>query len=47
LFIGTDAVKIINDIQPVIDTVYKIEDTKKAFKRIEKGDMVGKIVISI
>lgn len=37
----------INDIHPFIDTVYKIEDTKKAFKRIEKGDMVGKIVISI
>lgn len=37
----------INDIHPIIDTVYKIEDIKKAFKRIEKGDMVGKIVIAV
>ncbi|WP_344832311.1 zinc-binding dehydrogenase [Chryseobacterium ginsenosidimutans] len=37
----------INNIHPVIDTVYKIEEVKEAYKRIEKGDMVGKIVISI
>ncbi|MDQ1096933.1 zinc-binding dehydrogenase [Chryseobacterium camelliae] len=37
----------LNNIHPVVDTVYKIEEVKEAFKRIEKGDMVGKIVISI
>lgn len=37
----------INDIHPVIDTIYDIKDTKKAFKRLEKGDMIGKIVISV
>ena len=37
----------INDIHPIIDKVYKIEKIKEAYKRIEKGDMVGKIVISL
>lgn len=37
----------VNNIHPVIDTVYKIDEVKEAYKRIEKGDMVGKIVISI
>ncbi|GAA0886516.1 NAD(P)-dependent alcohol dehydrogenase [Sphingobacterium siyangense subsp. cladoniae] len=37
----------INDIHPVIDTVYKIDQVKEAFKRLEQGNMVGKIVISI
>lgn len=37
----------INDIHPVIDTVYKIEEVKEAYKRIENGKMIGKIVISV
>ncbi|MDX3917015.1 MAG: NAD(P)-dependent alcohol dehydrogenase [Pseudosphingobacterium sp.] len=37
----------INDIHPVIDTIYNLEEVKKAYKRIEKGDMMGKIVISL
>ncbi|MNX46998.1 hypothetical protein D3C86_775470 [compost metagenome] len=37
----------INDIHPIIDKVYKIEKIKEAYKRIENGDMVGKIVISL
>lgn len=37
----------INNIRPVIDTVYKKENIKEAFKRIEKGDIVGKIVVSL
>lgn len=37
----------VNNIHPVIDTVYKLEQVQKAYERIQKGDMVGKIVISI
>lgn len=37
----------INDIHPVIDTVYEMEQVKEAYKRIESGNMVGKIVITI
>lgn len=37
----------INNIHPVIDTVYKMEEVKEAFQRIESGDMIGKIVLSI
>lgn len=37
----------INNIHPVIDTVYKIEEVQEAYQRLKKGDMVGKIVISI
>ncbi|PKK36710.1 hypothetical protein BWI96_10030 [Siphonobacter sp. SORGH_AS_0500] len=37
----------VNHIHPVIDTVYTLEEVKEAYQRIEKGDMVGKIVISV
>ncbi|MGG5903198.1 zinc-dependent alcohol dehydrogenase family protein [Sphingobacterium daejeonense] len=37
----------INNIHPVIDKVYNMDEVRDAYKRIEKGDMVGKIVISI
>lgn len=37
----------INNIHPVIDTVYELKDVQQAYKRLEKGDMIGKIVISI
>lgn len=37
----------INDIHPVIDTVYKMDQVQEAYRRLENADMVGKIVISI
>ncbi|SHF64563.1 zinc-dependent alcohol dehydrogenase family protein [Pedobacter caeni] len=37
----------INDIHPVIDRVYELDQVQEAYKRIENGDMVGKIVITI
>lgn len=37
----------INNIHPVIEMVYGIEEVKEAYRRMEKGEMVGKIVISI
>ncbi|MBB5441343.1 D-arabinose 1-dehydrogenase-like Zn-dependent alcohol dehydrogenase [Pedobacter sp. AK017] len=37
----------INNIHPVIDTFYNMEEVKEAYQRIEKGDMIGKIVLSI
>lgn len=37
----------INNIHPVIDTVYKLEQVQEAYRRIENGDMIGKIVISL
>jgi NADPH:quinone reductase and related Zn-dependent oxidoreductases len=37
----------INNIHPVIDTVYKMEEVRAVYQRIENGDMAGKIVIKI
>lgn len=36
-----------NNIKPIIDSVYKLSDFKKAFDEIEKGGMMGKIVFSL
>ncbi|QES90950.1 zinc-binding dehydrogenase [Rhizosphaericola mali] len=35
------------DFHPVVDSVYKIEEVQDAYNRIEQGDMIGKIVISL
>lgn len=37
----------INNIHPVIDRIYELDQVQEAYKRIENGDMVGKIVIAI
>jgi len=37
----------VNDIHPVIDSVYKIEDVKEAYHKLESGNMFGKIVIKL
>lgn len=37
----------VNDIHPVIETVYKLEKVQEAYRRLENSDRVGKIVISI
>lgn len=37
----------LNNIHPVIDRVYHVDEIKEAYKSIEKGNMVGKIVVRI
>jgi NADPH:quinone reductase-like Zn-dependent oxidoreductase len=37
----------INDIHPVIDTIFPIDRVKDAYYKLERGEHVGKIVISI
>ncbi len=37
----------INNIHPIIDTVYPLEEAIRAYQRIEKGNMIGKIVIEV
>lgn len=37
----------INNIHPVIDTTYRLENVQEAYNRLKNGDMVGKIVIVI
>lgn len=37
----------INDIHPVIDTVFPLDQVQQAYRRLEEGNHVGKIVLSI
>jgi NADPH:quinone reductase-like Zn-dependent oxidoreductase len=35
------------ELAPVIDTVYPLSETPEAFRRLEAGDVLGKVVISL
>jgi NADPH:quinone reductase-like Zn-dependent oxidoreductase len=35
------------DVRPVIDTVFSLQDIVAAHRRLESGDQVGKIVVTI
>jgi NADPH:quinone reductase-like Zn-dependent oxidoreductase len=37
----------VNNIHPVVDTIYHLEQVKEAYERVQNGTMVGKIVISL
>lgn len=37
----------INDLHPVIDTVFPLNQVKEAYRRLEKGKRIGKVVVSI
>ncbi|MBV8325322.1 NAD(P)-dependent alcohol dehydrogenase [Chryseobacterium sp.] len=37
----------VNNIHPVIDTIYTLEEVVSAYQRLESGNMIGKIVISL
>jgi NADPH:quinone reductase-like Zn-dependent oxidoreductase len=34
-------------LQPVVDSVFPIEDGRKAFERLESGEHFGKVVIAV
>ncbi len=36
-----------HDIHPVVDRVYALQDTAKAFERMEKGEQFGNLAIRI
>ncbi len=37
----------VNDIHPVIDTIFSIDQVQDAYRRLEEGKHIGKIVLSI